>query len=230
MVEAEYILFLDSDDMLCPDAIEKLISKAKSENADYVQGSIIRIMDDGRELDTFAASFDGLITSRREIAGIPGGKLFKSSLFRNLIFPVYIFEDSIIKEVLFDIADKKIAISEPVYKYRVNPNSISVRTKKNFSCVDGLWVNLKLSEERSDHFKLEPTQDYYEYKISTYLLMHNRIKKRGIRFCMACFRVYSHFISSNFSSFSVENRKYRCLERSLKKGNYVLFLISRLMA
>ena len=230
LVEAEYIMFLDSDDMLCPDAVETLISKAKAENADYVQGGIIRIMNDGSEGDTFGVSFDGLITSRQEITGIPGGKLFRSSLFRNLKFPEYNYEDSIIKEILFDIANKKISIAKPTYKYRVNPNSISVTSKTNYKCIDGLWINLKLNEDRQKCFKLEPDQDYYEYKISTYPLIYTRIKKKGIKLCLACFQVYSHFINSNFGSFSTMDKQHRYLEKSLKKGNFVLFLISRLLA
>jgi glycosyltransferase involved in cell wall biosynthesis len=225
LLDSEYVMFIDSDDMLFPDAIENMLTLAKKEDADYVQGKIIQIMPDGTERGQFGVCHDGKITTRREIAGIPGGKLFRSALFESLIFPEYTFEDSIFKEIVFDLAKNKYSFTGPVYKYRVNNTGISTTARKRPQSIDGLWINLMLGEERQSKFGLEPTDDYYEYKISTFELMHRRLRSIGLKYDRAGFIIYSDYIKRTFKDMTLKDKKFRWIEKSLKNGKYLMFLL-----
>jgi len=223
-VDSDYILFLDSDDMLAPGAIDRLMNAAKKENADIVEGSVERVDSDGKDLNTgYYHAHTGIVSDINELFGFPLGKVFKTELFTHVRFPDYEYEDSVNKEIVFPLAKKLYILEDVVYKYRVNTSSISHTSLATPKCVDSLWINLELYKDRIERFGLSNTQDYYEYKISTARLIYLRTFKYGRDVCKAAYTVYSSFISKEFSGYSTAKRNTKILEWIIKKGNFTCF-------
>lgn len=143
-IRAKYITFLDSDDWLPQDALKALYDTAQKYDKDIVQGSFIRVNNDG-------------IETKREILplklehgvklGFPWGKLYKSELFKNVQFPEhYWFEDTLMSVIIFPQVDnsRTASISTPTYCYRLNPNGITLTAHKNRKVLDTLYVTRRL--------------------------------------------------------------------------------------
>lgn len=62
-------MFVDSDDWICEDAIEKLMNKSIEWDADIVEGSVLFVDDNGRTLSRkgFLCEQAGILCYQREL-------------------------------------------------------------------------------------------------------------------------------------------------------------------
>ena len=140
-ITGRYITFLDSDDCLPKDAVEKLLSKAYEGDYDIVGGGYSRF-GGGRPSSE-------IIPAPGQLYGFPWGKVYKSHLWNHLQFPDnYWFEDTIFAMIVHDMAKKKTCIQEIVYKHRTNQNSISFKSVGKPKVIDSLWVTIKSLKDR----------------------------------------------------------------------------------
>lgn len=219
---AEYIMFLDSDDELCPGAVQALMSRAKKTGAAIVEGSYSEIFPDGRVMRRHIHR-DGPMKAI-ELEGFTCGKIIKSSLFNRLFFPLdYWYEDSIMRQVIFSYADLKgfasSGISAPVFLYRQNPKGITRSSRGRSKSLDSLYITMGLFEDRKK-FGLDITADYYDYILSMAVQTYSRTKLQSPEVQRAIFTVYADFLERNFSGWNTENRQLRCLEKALRERNY----------
>lgn len=129
----DLICFVDSDDLLLPDALEVMFEVLKEENADIIQGtverdSVFKGVDYHKKLSRKIFSVPQAIENtlyQKEILPSAWGKLFKRSLFDGVFFKEGIFyEDLDIFYRLVDKSNKIVWIDFPVYFYRNTEGSI----------------------------------------------------------------------------------------------------------
>lgn len=116
----QYLMFLDSDDMLYPKAVELLTKEAIRSNADIIQSSFIREQSDGSEL---------LMESSRISGTWMHGKIYKRDYLieKNIRFDplIRINEDSYFNLVCLNCTENKYLMSNITYLWRHNKNSIT---------------------------------------------------------------------------------------------------------
>ncbi len=108
-----YLLFVDSDDEMCPNCIDPLISAAMKNDADIVKGS-------------YYLKRENKLFDRGIVQGYAWGALFRSELFRRIRFPVgYWYEDMINSFLLVPLSRKTVEIDVPVIYHNDVEGSLS---------------------------------------------------------------------------------------------------------
>jgi glycosyltransferase involved in cell wall biosynthesis len=137
LAKGKYISFIDSDDLLMPDTIERLVKVAESENGNaIVYGSYFRIDKDGR--------IDGRC-KRRLYSGDITEQLFKTIFVHacGSMFPAKILRESPAFDTSLHICSdydlwlrlstkyKFIALNEPTFKRRRHETNLSKASMEN---------------------------------------------------------------------------------------------------
>ena len=117
----DYLMFVDSDDILMPRAVEILYTNAKLHDYDIMQGSFIKEFKTGED-KTFIASTSNLITWFH--AKIYKVKFLKDKNIRFLP-DLRADEDSHFNAVAWNSTTNKGFTDEILYLWRNNPNSIT---------------------------------------------------------------------------------------------------------
>lgn len=136
MASGEYITFVDGDDILAPQAIEEMVRLAAAEQAEIVKISLERKYP-GQPLLPTAGSYEVLggtealshiYTDKPQIISACG-KLFKTTLFKKVLFPVgRYYEDEYTTPKLYHLA-RRVVLSESVqYFYMQWENESIMRT------------------------------------------------------------------------------------------------------
>lgn len=181
-----YVLFLDSDDMLYPDALERLVANAHHTSADVVAGRVIAFphIDDDK-LKTFASEYNkadsnapsGIwqITLEEvpsacfQLSAVSHGRLFKKDfLTKNglqFINQKVVHEDHGFLLKYFACLPTISITDIPTVHYRIRPNSIMTGLEgKAFSERSKVHMRLALDDARAYVFKR------YDKAMATYLL------------------------------------------------------------
>lgn len=160
MAEGEWIMCLDSDDALAPDAVERLLSAAMSVDADYVEASWV----EGSECRPWApvdaapgkvqvygveAYIENVLYQKK---GCPSvwAKLFSRKLAEAMTFREgKVYEDLDLFYLLAEKAKRIALIPERVYFYRQNPSSIThVFSPRRFDVLD---ATRRIEEYMAEH-------------------------------------------------------------------------------
>lgn len=165
-MKGRYIMFLDSDDELA-DGCLQAIYKSFDKNADVIGGDYLTIDIYGNVIQQVA--IEGNLQS-----SYPWGKAFKSELFRKIVFPEgYWFEDSIMGFLIFPIAGKMINTHYPIYRYRINPSGITLKSRGNPKMLDTVYITLRVIKDRAI-LGLDNNMDFYETLL--YQIQMNQIR------------------------------------------------------
>ena len=144
-VDARYVTFVDSDDMLCPGAVEAWMEKAVRLDADIVEGGFERF--DSRGVISSSPHIDS--DDDRSLSGFAWGKVYKADLFGRVHFPEgYWFEDSVCCAILHPCADLIATVPGIQYRWRRNEQSITSLSKVSPRCIESYWVMKKMVEDR----------------------------------------------------------------------------------
>lgn len=152
LAEGEFILYLDSDDCLVPDAIEALLNMQAQSDADIVLGNFFYSFPDHEYaaaawqqtdmvLDN-AQAMEALIDGRIET--FAWGKLLRREIAMKYLFPRgKVFEDHFWTHFVFAEARKVALLAQPLVHYRQRDNSISFTFDlKRLDMLEG-WMNRK---------------------------------------------------------------------------------------
>lgn len=138
-----YLLFVDSDDYLLPEALETLMNAAIEKQADIVQGQYHRVSEHSQYLGasdlpvTEVYHFNGFL----RYPGFAWGKLFRRRLFDGIRFPVgFWFEDTIIPFLIFSQCRLLTCLPEAICAYRSSRTSVSNRLHGQSKVVDTYTV------------------------------------------------------------------------------------------
>ncbi|MEE0267331.1 MAG: glycosyltransferase [Bacteroidales bacterium] len=226
-----YLLFVDSDDVLLPGAIEELMSLAIDNNADVVDSGHIRFADrtrKGLRTKIMADIYDALQRpqtlslnlSSSGITGYPWGKIFKTELFNKVHFPQgYWFEDTLVWMILEPLCKRKVTSNKLTCRYRMNPNSITHLAMQNTKSLDTLYITLKLLNDREI---LGIEFDQYQYDLLLQQMRNNfcRIASLDSKTKQAVFVVQQDLIVNKFATWSTINPKVKPIEDFLRVGDY----------
>jgi len=145
--EESFITFVDSDDYIEPDYIEKMIHILRENSCDIVCTSFVGFTNDSFDYTSYVEKiyeydrvtaiqklFCGDITSHSQM------KLYRSDLWKNIRFDenTKFMEDQKITFKLFYSSNKIIYYTYPGYKYYYSPNSLCRSSFNNKKVLDGL--------------------------------------------------------------------------------------------
>ena len=226
--DAEYIMFLDSDDTLCPGAVEALM-RLVSSGADIAEGAFNTVDLSGKVLSP-GIHKAGLVNPRQDMSGYFWAKVFRSELFDGVRLPLdYWYEDSLMAQIIYPLAERRGFIAsgyeKAVYNYTVNPSGISASGRKRPKCIDSLWITLQLYKDRCS-LGLENDQLYYEYILNMLRLTYLRCEMLPSEAKLAIFAIWKDFLESNFSGFQSEISSRKVLEQAVRTGNYKLYSLA----
>ncbi|MBO4722953.1 MAG: glycosyltransferase family 2 protein [Muribaculaceae bacterium] len=183
--KGDYIIHLDSDDTMLPDAVEYLLSKCKEHNLDIAYGNYIRINEDGKKNEVCFPD-DSMILTGEEFmmynikpVGICAnwGCLAKRELWLNdSIYPPsntkLPSEDILINIKISKFVEKIGLFNHPVCYYYYNSQSLSItgslsqldKWKQYFSIIENELKSRNLFEKYESIFlcmKIESMAFYY---------------------------------------------------------------------
>ena len=145
--QGKYIMFVDGDDILLPNAIESMMNEAYKKKADIVEGDIVNFQDNISDemiresktkyhIESNGTNPNFVLTCY----GYSVAKVYRAELWETLRFPEgYIFEDIITKFILRRKANKVVFLGDVVYGYRQNPHSSS-HGNNNTKMLDSIRV------------------------------------------------------------------------------------------
>ena len=144
--ETEYIAFLDSDDWMEKDAIQKLYNAASKHNADMVACRYWFEKPRSRKLICFGNKRHVLTgdaikkcyIGNNHIGQVVWNKLYRKELFSGLRYPEgMIFEDVATTCKVIKRAKKVVAIPDILVHYRVRQSGLSKGV--SMKCIDDYW-------------------------------------------------------------------------------------------
>lgn len=166
-VNGDYIVFIDSDDFIEYNYLERLYNESCNTNADVVICNFYRYYDNSKlKLPVVCKKSSGIYSNYHILKSlIPDNlihsylwnKLWKKELFYNIEFPSIKYEDISIMCDLFYKAKKVSIISDRLYYYRIRKTSIvrnySISTQNDYVKAYG-FIRLFLKEKNIyDKFK-----------------------------------------------------------------------------
>jgi glycosyltransferase involved in cell wall biosynthesis len=229
-----YLLFVDSDDVLLPGAIDVLMSLAVENDADVVDSGHIRFADStqtGIKARIHSYLYDAIqrpqilpfnLSSPR-ITGYPCGKVLNSELFHKVQFPKgYWFEDTLVWMILEPFCCRKVTTDRLTFRYRMNLDSISHKAAYNPKSIDTLYVTLQLLKDRE---LLGIQFDQYQYELLLLQMRNNfyRVKCLNNEIKQAVFVVQQDLIANKFADWSTTNSKVKPIEDLLRVGDFFGF-------
>ena len=222
----KYIMFLDSDDLLCENSIEKLIKTAKEKKADIVQGSYYTFNKNGNKFYTNITPTE----KNKEISvpGFPWGKVYNAKLFEKVRFPLdFWYEDTIVNYLLARLSNKYVAISDYVYGYRINEKGITFTSKKSKKVLDTYWIIEEIIDLSKDiGLKIDDSiYDMTIFQLSN--LLYRRIHfldEETIKntFILACSLMQDIGIKDSKNKSII----FRDIEKAFKEKNYKLWKLA----
>ena len=220
--KGEYLMFLDSDDLLELHAIENLMNKAYDENVDIVEGAYDNISANNNILKVFPHK-SGKLDDRNDMYGYPWGKVIKRNLFLSVKFPKFFFEDSIMKTIIYPSTELKHGISDVVYHYRRNRNSISFTSQGNKKSLDSYWITHQINIDREE-LGLKADASYYEYMLNMAKLTFRRNIHLENKYMIDLFSKICDDMEE-YSMFFTNNEHMKDLELAIRTRNYRLFCL-----
>ncbi len=130
--KGKYIIFVDSDDEMTPNAIASLMKGALMSGADFCSGQYVRINEDD-EVISPSYPLDGQ-------ARYAWGRVYRRAVWERLCWPEgYWYEDTLFS-ILLETQFTGAHVPVDVYRYRVRRGSIVESTGNDARSLDGFWI------------------------------------------------------------------------------------------
>ena len=162
-IEARYVTFIDSDDMLMSGAIDSWMEAAYANDADIVEGGYVTFNDTTHVIRSY--SHESLITNKWEglLFGYSWGKVYRSELFKSICFPEkYWFEDTINAMIVYPLSKKNVLLDKIVYRYRLNSQGITATSVANAKILDTIYITKQILQDK-ENMNIPVTQEDYEF-------------------------------------------------------------------
>lgn len=226
---AQYIMFLDSDDSLVDGSIQAMMACAHKNSAVLVEGAYNTINTVGKICSSVSHK-SGILDCRKDFYGFAAMKIISHELVKAIQFPKdYWYEDSIMAQIIYPLAQnsgfKSYGVAEPVYNYTINPAGITANSRKRPKCIDSLWITLQLYKDRQK-LGLENDQAYYEYILSMIVLSYRRAEYQSEDVKKAMFVIWKDFLEKEFSGFDTDDAKKKILQQAVLVGNFKLYTLA----
>lgn len=217
----EYVIFVDSDDFIHPHMVERLLSVAKKENCDIVQCRFFRFDSNiPKELlydkEQLISRYDALDRIDDAVYMAAWNKIYKKELFADIRFPERkIHEDVGCTYKLFFASERIAVISDELYGYYVNPDSITTsRIKLNkLDLID-------VYEEQMEFFNEKGLRHYSNRSANNLAACFGTL----LSYKSERYESYDEFLSAIQNKFSVLRK--RLLKTALRADLYLSVLFS----
>ena len=128
----EYIVFVDSDDWIEREYVERMLDASIRENADVVACTFVNELEAThetviREKPYFSGGTEEALAMLYDDTriGATAIKFYRRRIWENLRFPKgKLYEDALTVYQVFDLADRIAQIPDALYHYRIRENSI----------------------------------------------------------------------------------------------------------
>lgn len=166
----QYVFFIDSDDWISENALNKLYTIAIDERADIVACGIKLVFEDGSTKPYHAVAFntrgnvDGLnALLDGKISVTAWNKLYRKEMLdkHNLLFPPIYHEDMIFAMEAVYYSKSFISISDELYNYYQTPQSIT-RSKLSEKHISSYIEIFKLMKDFIEKLKLDGNEENKE--------------------------------------------------------------------
>lgn len=215
----EYISFVDHDDWISEDYVEKLISAAYAEQADIVKSGFCdkypnRVKN--RECDSCIVR-DGMRGSLFCYKSYVYPGVYRRVLFEHLQFPAgYWYEDMIIRSLIFRQAKVFVHIPDVLYYklFHSSNSSFTIWSVRNNKSIEHLYLSMDIIEI-NDLLMLPKDIWLYECLMREYgfiLSLRIRYLEEGIRkniFLKACDILSELYKDEYYDEFSDDNRDWQ---------------------
>lgn len=209
----KYLMFLDSDDYLMGDCLEKMMNEIMNNNADIVQGSYLSFNEKSNikwisklKKEVMENNPEKLVSN----PGYPWAKIYKRDLFDKVRFPLNVwFEDTIVCMILYRLSHKIVIMDDIVYAWRINPEGVTQKARHSTKCVDHYWV-MEYILEKSTELGLPNDELQYEMvksHMSTFLYRRLSLMDEEV--------IESAFILAGNMLNDIRPKEYFC------KGNFI---------
>lgn len=215
-IDANYLLFVDSDDYISEDCVQKLLDCAYKKQCQIVQGNFAYVYKETIENNSL---------DEKSIPGYPWGKLISSELFENICFPKgFIFEDTIINTLIFPSANKITCIDDVVYYYRDNEAGISHSFIDDKKMLDTIYMTYFCYKESFDReLKIDYATFCQQVRINWFRIQKFPEKIIRASFFLMCDLYDSYYSKSKDTSIDFEGVKY--YDYCFKNKKFKSFLI-----
>lgn len=212
-IKGRYVTFVDSDDVLTPNAVESLMEHAE----DITQGSYYNFRVDWK------GDVQRQVILATQLSGFPWGKVFKSEILANFQFPEgYWFEDTPISCIMYGMGYRMNMIQDIVYGYRLNPNGISATAPHSERSIETWYITKKCYEEYPA-FGVDYDQRAYDYFLKQCITNEKRTRHQPPKIREAIFTLEHELMKKYFASFSTQDSSLKRTEAALKKRLFVAF-------
>lgn len=226
-IKGKYVMFLDSDDIMGGQAIDKLLKEAINNDLDLVEGSYAKIRDDKNTLcyKCIVPNYMGDV-KHAQLSGYVWGKIYKSELFEQFCFPEHLwFEDTILQYFIYPRCKQVATVSDIVYLYRINNSGISAVSVGKRKVVDTLWMTSLVLEE-NQMLGIGDRNDILNSFLQQTKMDFQRIETLcDPKANKACFIVHCDLLHKYFGSL---NTKSSSLAESLRNGDYLYYSLCNL--
>ena len=218
-----YVLFLDSDDYLAPNAVDVMMRAADEFDADLVEGGHV-MFEDNRQLASVKYGYQVKKSMLNEITVYPWGKLLKGTLLKHNCFPIGLwYEDTVIKTLICPECETIVTVPEVTYYYRQNPKGIS-KKHADKRCVDTYWITKLYLEEKFRRGHFLGKEEYTQF-LKQLCTNQRRVKELPIEiqegiFALSCALREKYFSDINLT----DDFRLSMLSEAVRGKSFVAFL------
>lgn len=221
-IEADYVMFVDSDDVLYEGAIDNLLDRAYAEDACIVEGSY-ELFDNGVRSKALHKNekFEELPGN---LWGFSWAKVIKAELLRNIRFPNgYWFEDTMVSYLLYPKCKNAYTISEVVYRYRRNKLGFSHIRGNNIRLLDSFWVLDKIIDVVRNSGQVI-TDNMYDFILKSMLTCSRRLMYMNDEIRREVLEAFSELLSDGFADYKSQDQELAVFEKTLRNNDYIKYV------
>ena len=228
VASGRYVCFVDSDDFIPSDAVQRLMGRATKLDADIVGGGYWLCDAVGRRRRLKRLHEAVYTTPVTGLSGMPWGSVYRRSLWDDVRFPEgFWFEDTCMPYLIFSRSIKTVSIAGSVYCYRVNPEGITRTSARSKKSLDSFWVVLEMLDEMQ-RLGIDMTSALYEQTLRQFgPLLKARLASfddSDLRLAFQCCSAVIQTLPKRFGSFVVSDYWLKELETSFIGCDYEKWL------
>lgn len=230
VASGSYICFVDSDDFIPRDAVQRLMSRAIELDADIVGGGYWYCNTEGRRRRFKGMRGVVLTVPTAGLSGLPWGAVYRRSLWDDVRFPEgFWFEDTCLPYLIFSRSAKTASITGSVYYYRANPQGITATSAFSKKGLDSIWVVLEMFNEM-ERLGIEMTFVLYEQTLRQFgPLLKARLTALNddeLRIAFQCCSEIIRNFPERFGDFSTNDFWLKQIEEAMISCDYEKWLMA----
>ena len=216
----KYILFIDSDDLLMPGAIEALLDTAFAHDCDLVEGGAAYVYE-ARQETYHCAAREEAVSNPYTLHGHAWGKLYKAEIFETLCFPEgFWYEDSLLSFLIFPSVKNAWLCPKVCYGYRINESGIVKSSVGKPRSAETWWITEVLTREHAEA-ALPFDEAFYDYLLLQSRLNHLRVESLSTEVQESIFVLTCGLLETFFHNVTIPGQKN--LQRALKTRDFGMF-------